>query len=65
MTTTTRKIASIAGSALLAAGLASSVGAWARQGTAQRGHGGQGGHAGHAGGADTRREQRPIAAAPR
>jgi hypothetical protein len=50
MTTTTRKIASIAGSALLAAGLASSVGAWARQGTAQRGHGGQGGHAGHAGG---------------
>jgi hypothetical protein len=48
---TTKNIARIAGSALLAAGLASSMGVWARQGTAQRGHGGGGGgHAGHSGG---------------
>ena len=45
MTNAIRKTARIAGSALLAVGLASSVGAWARQGTA---HGG--GHAGHPGG---------------
>jgi len=44
MMTTTQKTARIVGLALLAVGIASSAGAWARQGTAHRGHAGGGGH---------------------
>src|ERR1700675_2586865 len=48
MLTTALKAARIAGTALLAVGITSSMGAWARQGTGHAGHAGGGGY--HGGG---------------